>query len=304
MSIKRRTFIQNSMVTGLACGLLGQLSHAAETGSLITKAIPSTGEHLPVVGLGTNSFRSTPRGDEKQEFLEVIRIFSEHGGLIDTAPSYGNSESVLGSLISELGLESKMIYASKCDRSGGDSTMNQIAKSIEYLNTSPIDIMQIHNFRNWKNNFPVLREAKEAGLIRYTGVTVWRANQHEELLKILRSEQVDVVQLNYSILDRDVEAELLPLALEKGIAVLANVPYGRGSTFSAVKGQELPEWAKEFSSSWGQFFLKYNASHPAIVASIPGTTTPRYALDNAGAVLGRLPTAAERKMQEDYMAAL
>lgn len=306
MGINRRSFVKNSAASlagALASGTASTV-FSADASSLITKTIPSTGEQLPIVGLGTNSFRSAPSDEEKIPLLEVIKIFSEHGGLIDTAPSYGRSESVLGDLISELGVENKMIFSTKCDKSGGDATRAQIAQSLDFLKTRPIDIMEIHNLRSWQANLPVLREAKQEGSMRYLGITTSRPNQYEELLSIMRSEPMDFIQVNYSILDRGAEAEILPLAAEKGLAVLANVPYGRGNAFSAVKGLEVPEWAKEFCASWGQFFLKYNASHPALTASIPGTTTPRYAFDNVGAAMGRLPTAVERKMQEDFMAGL
>jgi len=311
MNINRRSLIQKSLM-GFIGGVTATAGSAVSSSvvssalskSLITKMIPSSGEQLPVVGLGTNGFRSITVIDERQAMEQVVRIFSEHGGLIDTAPSYGQSESILGDLISELDISEKMFYATKCDESGGEKTHAQIAQSLQYLDTSPMDLMQIHNLKHWQANLPVLREAKEQGLIRYIGITTWRHGQFSEMAKIMQEEPLDFIQLNYSILDREAEKILLPLAVEKGIAVLANVPYGRGRIFSAVRGQNLPEWATEFCSSWGQFFLKFNASHPAITASIPGTTTPRYALDNVGGAMGRLPTQEERQKQLDFFSSL
>lgn len=304
MTIKRRHFLQGSLAV-TSYGLTAGVNAATDSSALLTKTIPSTGEQIPVIGLGTNKFGVGKSEAERAPIREVIKTFTDNGGtLIDTASSYRGSEAVIGELVAELGVGDQLFMATKCDKSGGDATRGQLQGSTELLGVGVIDLMEIHNLRDWQANLPVLREWKQDGKIRYLGITTSRNSQHSELADIMRNEELDFIQLNYSILDRNVEQELLPLAAEKSIAVLGNVPYSRGRLFSAVSGQDIPEWAAEFCNSWGQFFLKYNVSHPAMTACIPGTTKPHHALDNIGAAMGRLPEPAERKMQEEFIASL
>ena len=305
--INRRDLLKGS-ATVVASGVMapaiasGTLNPHPEV-SVLSKPIPSSGELVPVVGIGTNRYRGGPEEETRAPLRNTLRAFAELGGrFIDTAPSYGNSEAVLGELIAELGGDTNYLLATKCDTSGGKETQEQMGQSARLLGAKTLDFMQIHNLRNWQQQLPVMREWKAEGHIRYCGITIWKGHQFDACAEVLRVEPLDTVQLNYSLLDRAAETELLPLAQEKGVAVIANVPFARGRLFDAVKGLDLPEWAAEFDCySWAQFFLKYVVSHPAVTLAIPGTTKEKYARDNFGAARGVLPDAAMRKRQEAFI---
>jgi aryl-alcohol dehydrogenase-like predicted oxidoreductase len=291
---------------GLALGRLDLSAQPSRSRQLplITKPIPSTGEELPVVGLGTNRYGvSTP--EEMAPLREVLRAMPEHGAtIIDTAPSYRGSEAVLGQLMDDLGNRDKFFLSTKVTAPDGDvqEGIRQMENSFEVLKTDMIDLMEVHNLNGTDAILPVMKEWKQEGRIRYIGVTTSSTRSHEALMEIMRREPLDFVQVNYSIGARDAAANVLPLAQDEGIAVMLNVPFGgrRGSVFGTLADKELPDWAGEFDcTSWAQFCLKYLISHPAVNCPIPGTTDVGHLVDNLGSARGKLPDADTRKRMED-----
>jgi len=307
MTINRREIIK----AGAAAATLQffGVSHInAQSQTLITRPIPISGEKIPVIGIGTNRYGIDLKDNSaRKPLLATLKKFHALGGrVIDTAPRYRGSESVLGHLISELGIEDDLFMATKCNMATPESTKKQIADSIKNLQwDSPIDLMQIHSMENWEKVLPAIRTEKQAGRLRYVGVTTSRSSQHEDMADLMHSESVDFVQLNYSLVDRNAEHRMLPIAAERGIAVMVNLPFGRGRLFEAVGNRPLPTWASEFDcSSWAQFFLKYVVSHPAVTCAIPGTRKVHHIEDNMAAAYGRLPSPDLRKRQENYIANL
>jgi aryl-alcohol dehydrogenase-like predicted oxidoreductase len=270
---------------------------------LIMKPIPSTGEQIPVVGLGTNRYRATTP-EEMAPLREVLRAMPGQGGkVIDTAPSYGGSEAVLGQLMAELENRDQFFIATKVTAPDGsvEEGIRQMENSFEVLKTDMIDLMEVHNLNGTDAILPVMREWKEEGRIRYIGVTTSSTRSHEALMEIMRREPLDFIQVNYSIGSRDAAEAVLPLAQDRGMAVMLNVPFGgrRGSVFGLLADKELPDWAAEFDcDSWAQFSLKYLISHPAVTCPIPGTTDVGHLADNLGAARGGLPDAAMRTRME------
>ena len=273
---------------------------SVQASTLIEKAIPSTGERLPVIGMGTARYFDavTP------ELREVIRRLPELGGkLIDTAPSYSNAESVVGDIVAELNARPRYFLATKVTGPGSDreSGIGQMEQSFKRLRTNRIDLMQIHNLIGVEQRLPVLREWKQAGRFRYIGATTSFARQYDAFEKLMRDQQLDFIQIDYSIDDRAVEQRILPLAAERGMAVLVNSPFRRGRTFTRVQNKPLPSWATDLGvTTWAQLFLKYLASHPSVTCVIPGTERVQYLVDNMVATHGRLPDAALRKRIEQY----
>jgi aryl-alcohol dehydrogenase-like predicted oxidoreductase len=269
-----------------------------------TRPIPSSGEPVPVVGIGTARRYDVALGDESEmEVLrETVRAFHELGGtLIDTAPSYGNAEIVVGDLVEGLGLRDELFLATKVRKEGEEQGRTEIADSFERLRTDWIDLIQVHNLVDIDTQLDTLRDLKAAGQIRYVGMTTSSSRQHEAFADVMRRETLDFIQVDYSLSNREAADVILPLAADRGMAVLVNLPYGRGRLFDAVGERPLPDWASEFDcQSWGQFFLKYLLGHPAVTCVIPGTATPRYARDNMGAAFGRLPDADLRRRMEEF----
>jgi aryl-alcohol dehydrogenase-like predicted oxidoreductase len=305
--LNRRTLLKSAAV--LAATPTSLLTHSVFAqsqnnlvSSLITKSIPSTGEKIPVIGIGTNRYGVGDDPAAMAPLKETLAKFAEYGGkLIDTAASYGSSESVIGNLVEQLNFKDQFFIATKCDSSGGQATRTQIASSAAKLKSGPLDLVYVHNIRNWQENLAVLREAKAAKQIRYLGITTSRSSQYDDFAKVLESEPLDFVQVNYSLDDREAEKRILKLAADKGVAVVANLTFGRGRLFSAVKGHDIPEWAAEFdATSWARLFLKYVVSHPAITCAIPGTTKIHHLEDNIGAAMGRLPNAEQRQQIEAF----
>ena len=304
MPITRRRLLR----TGIAASLATSVSALrAQQRELIRKPIPSSSEQIPVVGIGTNRYRATKGSTDYPMLRNTVERFVELGGsVVDTAPAYGPSENVLGDIFADLGVRDSLFIATKGNHSNEDDIRDQLESSQLALRADVIDCMQSHSMRGWREQLPLMREWKAAGHIRYLGLTTSRESQHDRLAEILaREDDIDVVQLNYSILDRAAEQRLLPIAAERGIAVLVNLPYGRGRTFSAVGDRPLPDFAREFDcNSWGNFFLKYVVSHPAVTCAIPGTTKVHHVEDNLAAARGRLPDADLRQRQEAFMTAL
>ncbi len=302
-----KTLSRRRVLKYLAAGsislALPQLSLGMDK-TILKRTIPSSGEKIGVVGVGTWQTFDVGNSDSARAPLrEVLKVLVENGGnLIDSSPMYGSSEKVVGDLTHELGLQDSIFFATKVWTTGESQGASQMKSSMEKLRANPIDLMQIHNLQDWKTHLKTLYDWKEKGTIRYIGITHYVDSAHEDLERIIKTEKIDFVQMNYSMVDRNAERSLLPAAREKGVAVLTNVPFAGGSLFQKTKGKELPKWAADFDcKSWGQFFLKYLLSNPAVTCVIPGTSKPHHMLDNIGAGLGRMPNEAERKKMVDYL---
>ncbi|MFL6547285.1 MAG: aldo/keto reductase [Povalibacter sp.] len=305
--LSRRSVVKHTVSLGIGLGLMGRELFAAEDVSslpLITKAIPSTGERLPVIGLGTNAF-SVTEPEEVAARKEVLQNFPKLGArVVDTARGYGEAEVVIGKLVAELGNRDQLFIATKTTARGEPKPGHgELEEAFARLQTQRIDLLQVHNFNGIDQLFPLMKEWKQAGKIRYIGVTTSTDEQYPQMLNALKTLPLDFIQVDYSIENRGAGDEILPLAKDKGVAVLGNVPLGgrRGSLLSKVSGKPLPPWASDIDvTSWPQLLLKYNVSHPAITAVIPGTTKLTHLRDNQLAARGRLPDAAMRKKIEQY----
>ena len=301
MKISRRDILKLGAAAGAAM-TLGPQQLFAQSNALILKKIPSSGEGIPPIGIGTNRYGVGASEADRAPLRATLKKFQELGGkLIDTAPMYGNSEAVLGDLIAELGIRPQLFMATKTDMRGMMHGGDSYQRSLDRLKTDKVELMQVHNLVNTSSELAAMREWQQDGKIKYIGVTTSQVRQFEDMEKVMNAEKLDFVQLNYSLDDREAARRLLPLALDHGMAVLVNLPFGRGSLFRKTSNQQLPDWTAEFDChSWGQFFLKYIVSHPAVTCAIPGTRKETHAVDNFGAAMGRLPDAALRKRQEQF----
>lgn len=300
MKFSRRDVLAMSAAAGAATLAPSQLF--AQSSSLIQKTIPSSGETIPPIGIGTNKYGSGTDPSERQALVATLKKFTELGGrLIDTAPVYDNSEIVLGGLFAELGLRDDVFLATKTDIRGQLKGTDSFEQSYNRLQVDKVELMQVHQLTNASQELAIMREWRSAGKVKYIGMTTSNTSQYADMEALINQEEMDFIQLNYSLADRGAAERLLPLAQDKGLAVLVNVPFGRGTLFDATSGIDLPDWAAEFdATSWGQFFLKYIISHPAVTAAIPGTRKEHHAEDNFGAAMGALPDAEMRKRQEQF----
>jgi diketogulonate reductase-like aldo/keto reductase len=281
---------------GVAIGLRSPFA-AEDRPAMHTRPIPKSGEALPVIGLGTyRAFDVGPTAAERAPLAEVLAAFARGGGrLIDSSPMYGRSESVVGDLTEKLGLRRALFLATKVWTEGREEGIRQMEASFKKMCAGTMDLMQIHNLVDWRTHLATLRGWKAAGRIRYLGITHYRVDAFDSLESILKDEDVDFVQLNYSIGTRDAEKRLLPLAAGRGVAVIVNRPFEDGGLFRAVRGKALPGWAAEIGcASWAQVFLKFIVSHPAVTCAIPATDKLAHLEDNFGAGFGPLPDAALR----------
>ncbi|MGI9625444.1 MAG: aldo/keto reductase [Longimicrobiales bacterium] len=299
----RRTWIKAAAGLAVSHGLFADALVARQT-ELRTRAIPSTGERIPVVGLGSARTFSVRRGSAEIDSLrEVLRLFHAQGGRVfDTAPTYGGAEDLSGRLAQELEIHDDLFFATKISTGGGlNAGQAQEQASMEAWDRRVIDLNQVHNLRGVDVHLPQLREAKASGRVRYIGITTSRIPQHDATERVLDREPVDFVQLNYSLGERQAADRLLPLAQDRGVAVLVNEPFNGGRLFRQIQGREVPLWAGEFDcNTWGQFFLKYILGHPAVTAVIPATGDPEHLTDNMGAGLGGLPDATQRRRMEAF----
>jgi len=308
--LTRREYLRNSTLIAAASALPTGLLRAFESGNLITRAIPKTGEELPIVGLGSSAtFRSVAQSDDVSALTGVIETLVENGGTVfDTAPSYGASEEVSGQIARDIGLTKKIFWATKVNvvqrgSSGGadaDSARAQVERSFKRIGKDPIDLIQVHNLAGLPTQMGIIKELKEEGRIRYIGTTSTRTSRYPDLEKAMQDYPIDFIGVDYAVDNRAAAERILPLAQDLGIAVLIYVPFGRSRLFSRVSGMDVPEWAQEFGAeSWGQFFIKYAAAHPAATCVTPATSKAKHMLDNIGAAYGELPDAAAlRKMEE------
>jgi aryl-alcohol dehydrogenase-like predicted oxidoreductase len=286
----------------LGAGALAINGFAMAADSSIRRAIPRTGELLPVVGLGTWQTFDVAES-QRAPLGQVLSEFARLGGsVIDSSPMYGRSESVVGDLAATLGLRQKLFLATKVWTSGREDGIHQMEESYRRLRTERMDLMQIHNLVDWRTHLATLRRWKAQGRVRTLGVTHYTESAYGELARVLETEELDFVQLNYSIAERAAERRLLPLAAERRVAVLVNRPFAQGALFRKVRGKPLPPWAAEFgATSWAQFFLKFVISHPAVTCAIPATSKVEHLADNMQAVVGTLPDAAIRERMARYV---
>ena len=266
--------------------------------AMLTRKIPSSGELLPAIGLGTwQTFDVGNAAAEREPLKEVLKtLLGKGGSVVDSSPMYGSSEKVVGDLSTELNLNTKLFIATKVWTNGKDEGIAQMNRSFSLLQRKQMDLMQIHNLVDWQIHLKTLRDWKEQGRIRYLGITHYTESAYSTIEDILKNNAVDFLQINYSMLSRTAEERLFPLAKEKGVAIVINQPFEEGALFQRVKGKTLPAWASDFDcGSWGQFFLKFILSNSAVTCVIPGTSKPHHMADNAGAAFGKLPDENQRQ---------
>ena len=270
--------------------------------SLNKRAIPSSGEQLAMVGLGTwQTFDVGQANADRAPLQEVLKQLVSKGGMVvDSSPMYGRSEQVVGDLAQASALQDQLFMATKVWTTSRQSGISQMNRSMSRMQKRPMDLMQIHNLQDWKTHMKTLQQWKEEGKLRYIGITHYLESAYSRMESIMKEYPLDFIQLNYSIASRKAENRLLPQARERGIAVLTNRPYEGGSLFRQVKGKSLPSLAKDIGAeSWGQFFLKYILSNDAVTCAIPGTSKVKHLLDNLGAAEGQLPNELQRtKMKQ------
>ena len=274
---------------------------------MLQRAIPSSGEKLPVIGLGTwQTFDVGSSASERAPLEEVLAAFVKHGGrLIDSSPMYGHAEAVVGDLVAKLKLRESLFLATKVWTRGKAAGIQSMERSLELMQTQRMDLMQVHNLVDVQAHLATLREWKQQGRVRYIGITHYTAGSHAEVARVLEREPVDFVQINYSLMEREADDRVLPVARERGVAVLVNRPLGGGGLFARVRGKPLPDWAREFDcSSWAQFFLKWIVAHPAVTCAIPATSKLAHLADNMAAGIGRLPDEKTRQRMVEAVASL
>lgn len=297
--IGRRALLKMIAAMAGSCWLTPSLIQAVER-TAIKKTIPVSNETLPVIGMGTSrTFDSAGNSERIANLGKVLeQFFSMGGSLIDSSPMYGSAEHVLGTLLKRT-QPGSLFAATKVWTDGKEHGVTQMELSRKLWGVERFDLMQIHNLRDWQVHLETLKRMKAEGKIRYIGITTSHGRDHDELYRVLSNNPFDFVQLSYNIRDRAVESRLLPLAMDRGIAVIANRPFARGSLFRQVKEKPLPEWVDEFDcNSWAQFFLKYIVSHPAITCAIPATSKVHHVLDNMSAGFGKMPDSAMRGEME------
>ena len=297
------------LIGGTAASLCLPISTwaANESSTMLTRTIPSSGEKLPIIGLGTwQAFDVDLTTDNRTQLDEVLSLFVKFGGrVIDSSPMYGRAEEVIGDLTANLGIRDKLFLATKVWIRGKESGIKSMERSMALLRTKRVDLMQVHNLVDVHTHLATLREWKEQGPIRYVGITHYEAGAFGEMEKLMRSEKLDFVQINYSLMEPEAEQSLLPLARERGIAVLANRPFGAGDLFDKVRSKPLPDWASDFDCrSWAQFFLKWIVAHSAITCAIPATNKPHHLEDNMQGGTGRLPDPKTRRRMVEFVSSL
>jgi len=293
---KRRDVLRAGAALGLVAA--SPWLHAASSGGLMTRKVPSTGEALPVIGAGTSgSFEVEPGSAEYQQLKVVLKAFFDGGGrVIDTSPNYGGADSILGQLLEEGGWHRQCFIATKIAADSRADAELQWAGTLKSLRTDKVDLLQIHNLRDWQTQLPYARELKQQGKARYVGITHYLNSGHQDVVRIVRSEPLDFIQINYSVNAPQAARELLPLCQDKGVAVLINRAFDDGRLFARVKGQALPAWAAEAGiGSWAQLFLKFAISHPAVTTVIPATGRPDRQLDQLKA--GHEPLLSQAQQQ-------
>lgn len=318
LDVTRREMLKHCASVGAALAFGYRTVSARNVGPLLTRPIPSSGEALPVIGLGSaGTFGGMGSDGQRAPLREVLRLFHERGGrFLDTAPTYGEAERVSGSLATELGIHEEFFLATKVstplisfNESLAERSMQEAAEqrseSRRAWNREVLDLNQVHNLYGVDRHLPALYEARAKGDTRYVGVTVQAASQYADLERVMRTEALDFVQVNYSLSEREAADRILPLARDRNMAVVVNKPFDGGVLFGAVRGHDLPPWAADFDcDTWSQFFLKYIVSHPAVTVTIPATSNPSHLVDNMGGGVGRLPDPGARSRMEAFFEAL
>jgi len=299
----RRKFL-GTLASTAAAAFCWPLIGSAKPHTVITKSIPSSREAIPVIGLGSSrTFNVGKDPVARDACAEVMRNFFKAGGkLIDSSPMYGSSQEVIGYALKKLNKTEHVFSADKIWISNHDAGLEQMEISRQLWNLKNFSLMQVHNLVSWEEHLETLYEMKQAGEIRYVGITTSHGRRHRDFENIMQQQTLDFVQLSYNIIDREVEQRLLPLAKERGIAVIANRPFQRGDLIGWAKRHSLPDWANEINcTNWAQFLLKFIVSHPAVTCAIPATSRVDHILENIGAATGRLPDAAMRKRMIAYI---
>jgi aryl-alcohol dehydrogenase-like predicted oxidoreductase len=307
MTMTRRQALEAGAVLGAAT-VFGTGASLAQSRELIQKTIPKSGEMLPPIGIGTNRYGVGTSEEERAPLRDTMARFVELGGkVMDTAMIYGTSEVVIGDISSALNIRDRLFLATKTDIRGQVRGETGLQNALTRLKTDRIDAMLVHNLVNAETELPVMREWQRQGKFKYIGASISTPDQFDQMERFMRDNDVEIVQFNYSLGDRLAAERLLPTAIDRGIAVMINVPFGGGqsSHLDVVGERPLPDWAAEFDcTSWPQFFLKYIISHPGVTCAIPGTRRVEYVNDNFGAAFGRLPDAALRRRQEEFFDSL
>lgn len=301
--LNRRRFLKTTGVLVTLAAFPTRLP--AATSTAIRRAIPSSGEQLPVIGLGSSRTLNVSR-EEAARLTDVVQTFFDKGGtLIDSSPMYGSAEEAIGVILARIPKRAAVFAATKVWTDGREAGIAQMEASRKLWGVRRFDLIQIHNLRDWPVHVATLKDMKAKGQVRYLGITTSHGRSHDELEAALKKERFDFVQFTYNIVDREVENRLLPLAKERGIATLVNRPFQKADLFAKVKGKPLPDWASEFDcQSWGQFFLKWVIAHPQVTCVIPATAKVKHMIDNMGAGFGRLPDAAMRQRMTRYVESL
>lgn len=300
MKLTRRQVIKATAGLAASAGLVNPLL-AQSLFNMTT--IPSSGQRVPSVGIGCRNYRGSLNSDEMPVFRDTFATYHRLGGkVVDTSPNYGNSEEIIGAIMRELDIRDELWVATKVDRQNQRSGIERMERSFELLDGDNFELMQVHNLRGVDAMMPTLAEWKEQGRFRYIGVTTSSDRQYDEFAEAMNRYPMDFIQVDYSVGNRNAGDRLLPMAMDKGIAVLVNLPFGRGRLFSAVGDRPLPDWAGDIdAASWAQVFLKYVMSHASGAIPIPGTTKPHHAEDNLNAARGRLPDATLRREMENFI---
>jgi aryl-alcohol dehydrogenase-like predicted oxidoreductase len=270
----------------------------ADSSTMLMRTIPASGEKLPVIGLGTwNVFNVDLTPDKEKQLTDVLDLFVKLGGrVIDSSPMYGRAERVIGALATKLDLQPKLFVATKVWTRGKQAGIDSMERSMSRLQTKRIDLMQVHNLVDVVTQLATMRDWQSQGRFRYIGVTHYNSSAFAEVEKVLRAEKADFLQINYSIMEREAESRILPLAQDRQLAVVINRPFGGGDLFSRVRSKPLPDWAKEFDcDSWAQFLLKWIIAHPAVTCAIPATNNPQHLEDDLKGGIGRLPDPKMRQ---------
>lgn len=301
--MNRRRFLR--YLIALSSPMVLPLRDAAASTARHTATIPSSGERLPVIGMGSWLTLAVDPQDaqEMDQREQVVREFLElGGGMLDSSPMYGTAQEVIGHCLQRIGHHKGLFAATKVWVRGNRAGVLQMEQSRLLWGVSRFDLMQVHNLLDWEKHLPVLHEMKQQGQVRYVGVTTSHGRRHEELMHIMQTRKIDFVQLTYNLLDREAEQTLLPMAADRGIAVIINRPFQRGGLFDHVAGRALPNWAQEIDcKNWAQFFLKFIVSHPGVTCAIPATSRVDHLRENMGAAYGRMPDARMRSRMAHYV---
>lgn len=303
-TITRKKFLKLAGAATISAMLPGSGANA-QSSDILHRPIHTTGEMIPAVGLGTASDgfgRQGTAAQYEQRRNAIAALINNGGTVIDTSPTYRGAEAVVGRALDELGMRDQCFLATKTSIYGQQDGVRQNEASFDYLRTGTFDLLQVHNLKDTDDHLETIYGLREEGKIRYVGITHVRSRLNNEAADFMEKYDLDFIQCQYNMLDRSIEDRVLPVARERGVAVMVNVPFGRGRLFRRVSGETVPEWAKDFGAdTWGKFFLKFILAHPDVTVAIPGTVNDYHVIDNLGAARGRLPDDSERQRMVEYI---